>query len=183
MSWVAKNKNSAKTLLVHNWSDPLLLLPTMHISSSGESDRLWPRAFVPWRTDSWHFKGDWVPVFEEDQIKNITQAHQQIQDNVPCISFRYMNIFSHDQTGMYTLGKLQETFKAHTSNTPLMTGVGADLTLEGYLRTTKARISTSDRLIAALLVAFSMRPLGHLVSHFHQKYDDRNSCFQAGVGQ
>ena len=49
---------------------------------------LWPRGVVYFwiETDEW--EGVEEPVFTDEGLSNITQAHKQIMEAVPCIEFR-----------------------------------------------------------------------------------------------
>ena len=49
---------------------------------------LWPRGVVPFRIDTDEWDGIVEPVFLDSQIDIITQAHQKIENGVPCIEFR-----------------------------------------------------------------------------------------------
>ena len=54
---------------------------------------LWMTGVVPYRIDEDEYDGDWLPLFTDAQIANITIALEQIENEVPCIEFRCGEIY------------------------------------------------------------------------------------------
>ena len=49
---------------------------------------LWPRAFIPYRIETFEWNGKLEPLFLDDQIENITQSLTKIMTDVPCLKFQ-----------------------------------------------------------------------------------------------
>ena len=49
---------------------------------------LWPRAFIPYRIETFEWNGKVEPIFLDDQIENITQSLTKIMTDVPCLKFQ-----------------------------------------------------------------------------------------------
>ena len=53
-----------------------------------EPTKLWPRGYIPYRIETFEWDGIVEPIFLDDQIENITTAHQKIMTSVPCLKFQ-----------------------------------------------------------------------------------------------
>ena len=54
---------------------------------------LWPRGVVYYRFETFEWEGVVEPVFSDSQLQNITQAHDHIMREVPCIKFMWVLAF------------------------------------------------------------------------------------------
>ena len=53
-----------------------------------EATVLWPMGFIPYRIETFPWKGKAEPIFLDNQIDNITLAHRKIMTDVPCLTFQ-----------------------------------------------------------------------------------------------
>ena len=68
---------------------PETYLETGHPLNSflNEPTPLWPRGRIPYTFETYEWNGKREPIFLDDQIDNVTLAHQKIMTSVPCLNF------------------------------------------------------------------------------------------------